>query len=506
MMNISTTQKTDAEVPRVSAGQIKAAPAGGVGPLLLLTVGMVFAVVCAMATLEFLVFPSMEDQRKLGAAGWAKENEKLFKENSWRNWASKEKPLWTSSLYPVDKVCSKQKRILVLGDSYVWGDGYANLNDIWWRQLARELDRRGYDSVEIIAAGYPGASTKEELKYAESLVPEYNPDLIVWGYAGDDPDEGLVRQVFLPPEPLFDRTCALLSRVCPNTATVVKTWRSRQRMLDLSGAKYGFDYSTWEAKLLEGENFQRYKQTVARVGQFQREHHIPIVAITLPNSPSASYFKARYPQAQALFEANGIPFCDTTDALVSACGAGARERPVALTVNPLNGHPGPAETHVFAVEAANVLEQKFASSLGPRCTVQSPVRARINDAVPPALMEVKEIAAGVVEFNYPAGNEYALNMPLRKAYAQFDLELPAKVSQIRLSGAGLKGAALYTTHVPEQLGYDDGDIQVLPWQKGASLQWDLTGDSKLRLPLNTVRVVAKTDSQNRRLKLQLLQP
>lgn len=506
MMNISTTPK--AVVGVESSRGLRRTPDAVqlVRSVLIWVSAMLVAIVASLWVLDSVVFPSMEDQRKLGASGWFKENKKLFQLNSWRNWASKEKPLWTSGLYPIDVASKKAKRILVIGDSYVWGDGYANLNDIWWRQLERELQSRGYNQVEVIAAGYPGASTKEELSYAKSVVPKYKPDLIIWGYAGDDPDEGVVRQIFLPPEPLFDRLCAVLSRPFPNLTIAMQTWRSRQRMLELSGPRYGYDYSTWEMKLLEGENWQKYKQTVADLASFQHQTGIPAFALTLPNSPNESYFKTRYPKAKELFEANGIPFHDTLPSLVREFGGadGLKAKPVALSVNPLNGHPGAAETHVFAAQAADLLESKYRACLGASAPNTASHSLHINDAMPPVLMSVTEPHPGEVHFNYPLDNSYTLTMPVRKPYVQFDLETPAPVKAIQLSGNGLKGAMVYTTHLNKERNSDDGLLQTLPWKSGRSLSWDLGSSDELSHPINTIRISAKFDGPDRKLVLFLL--
>ncbi len=63
------------------------------------------------------------------------------------------------------------------------------MNDIWWRQLAREVDRRGYKDVEIIAAGMQGINTRIELDVAKKVIPKFKPDLVIWGYIPNDADE-----------------------------------------------------------------------------------------------------------------------------------------------------------------------------------------------------------------------------------------------------------------------------------------------------------------------------
>src|SRR5262245_45315733 len=62
--------------------------------------------------------------------------------------------IWRSALLPApEQRPSGRKRILVLGDSFVEGDGLTNVNNTWWRELQRELERRGYWNLDVIAAG-----------------------------------------------------------------------------------------------------------------------------------------------------------------------------------------------------------------------------------------------------------------------------------------------------------------------------------------------------------------
>jgi len=80
-------------------------------------------------------------------------------------------------------------RILVVGDSFVWGHGISNINHIWWNIASSELARRGYD-CDIYAAGFPGASTYDELLWLRdtAVLEAIRPDLIVLGYFINDPD------------------------------------------------------------------------------------------------------------------------------------------------------------------------------------------------------------------------------------------------------------------------------------------------------------------------------
>jgi hypothetical protein len=79
---------------------------------------------------------------------------------------------------------STAARILVLGDSFTFGDGNAE-PDIWLRVMERRLRERGH-AVEVVNAGVEGYDTRAELLYLEELLPEVRPSVVVLGFLAND--------------------------------------------------------------------------------------------------------------------------------------------------------------------------------------------------------------------------------------------------------------------------------------------------------------------------------
>ena len=186
---------------------------------------------------------------------------------------------------------SGKSRILVIGDSFVWGDGYVNANDIWWRQLERELHRRGYWDVEVVAAGFLGASTQDQLTWlrAGGLARLGSPDLVILGYVTNDPDirdatgASMVlqigRDIPLRQWRVLDRS---IGRVTPNLAGQLK---QRLTAKWQAGVRDAYPYGEWELKLLEPPNIDAYRDVVGELGAFLRGTGIPYFVVTLPNYP-----------------------------------------------------------------------------------------------------------------------------------------------------------------------------------------------------------------------------
>ena len=56
-----------------------------------------------------------------------------------------------------------EKVILILGDSFIWGDGSSNVNVLWWRMLQKRIHDEGFRKCRIVAVGQSGASTQDQL-------------------------------------------------------------------------------------------------------------------------------------------------------------------------------------------------------------------------------------------------------------------------------------------------------------------------------------------------------
>jgi len=74
-------------------------------------------------------------------------------------------------------------RVLVLGDSLTYGDGIEE-RFTYSRQLERLLRRKW--RVEIVNAGVDGAQSEDIVRIARRLVPELQPDLVIYGVCLND--------------------------------------------------------------------------------------------------------------------------------------------------------------------------------------------------------------------------------------------------------------------------------------------------------------------------------
>jgi hypothetical protein len=444
---------------------------------------------------------------QLATRNWQQENERINENNFAKILLSPDEWIWRSQGFPVGQERKKPHRILVVGDSFVWGDGYANMNDLWWRQLERELRRRGYQAVEVIGLGSSGASTRQELDRLRNALPRYRPDLVIWGYVTNDADEGIVKQ-FDYQRLNKDAVVGYHDRQAEHGWLRRLNFQLEQRRRDkllrtLPGPKRGYEYNDWELQLLEPANLAAYQQTLHEVAAFMREADTPYFFISLPSYPREESLRPRYAPIKPIFASAGLPLVDILDDFLAAYPAGTPlSNDLGWGINPANAHPGVVSTRFYAREAADLLQRSYASVLGPRGAPETNTAPEINDWMPGKLA-VQQNTAGQIRFEYPSDDTTMLRMPLGQHHVQMHLAMPSNLREIGLAGPDLASAQVHLTQVNAADGIDYGQLASVPRQSGNQLRWELP--AAIGQLVNTVRVVADFDGADRSLTLDLVQ-
>jgi hypothetical protein len=81
-------------------------------------------------------------------------------------------------------------RILILGDSFVFGEG-VRFEHTTGEHLERLLNARGQERFEVINAGLPGWDTTREIAFLEHKGIEFEPDIVLVGYVLNDAASGV---------------------------------------------------------------------------------------------------------------------------------------------------------------------------------------------------------------------------------------------------------------------------------------------------------------------------
>lgn len=443
-----------------------------------------------------VVLRHLASQRTVLSSDWIEENAAILTMGRQKNQASESDPTWRSAGIPLRPKPSGMTRILVIGDSFVWGDGYLNANDIWWRQLERELRHRGYWNVEVVAAGMNGASTQDQVRWLSdpSLMGSLDPDLILLGYVSNDPDmrdpdgRPLVRQIGRDvPLPTWRAIEATLGRVAPTVVAQIKPKLTAKWATRVEGA---YHYDAWERQLLESENLAAYAEVVQSLGRAVRDLDLPFIVVTLPHSPSLAVFSARFQPVEPLFHAAGLSFHDTLERYVAEYGDtpdGFGSNLLKWGINPANAHPGPVTTRFYARTVADILERDVPQLMG-RPTLTPPAsRPAINDWMPPTAT-VTQIEPSTWTLLVPPSTAGLMpRMPLGEPHLMLAFELPVGIREVRLQGDTLRGAKLWWTSVDPLTGVDSHDPLGGQTRQGPDLSWNIEQKDPRHL-VNTLRI------------------
>jgi hypothetical protein len=279
--------------------------------------------------------------------------------------------------------------------------------------------------------------------------------------------------------------------------------RREKMTLAMSGQTNGYVYPLWELQILEGLGWARYQQTVADLKAFLLERAIPSFLVTLPSHPGREYHAARYAKVSELYRSHGIAFHDILQALVAKLPESAQETDVRQWgINPVNSHPGPAMTYLYALLTADILEADHADLLGPRIAPSEPTPPHINDWVPFDL-NPDVIRTGTWAMEVPMAEKYMLRLPSGEPFIQLNLEKPVALKAARVYGNGLASATLTLTSRDPGMGYDDGTLYPFGRKTGIDLEWDLSGQ-ECSQDANTIRFRMDFSTDDRRVEVTLV--
>jgi len=240
-----------------------------------------------------------------------------------------------------------ETRILVLGDSMVYGQGVADAGTVPV-QLERALDR---PDVSVVNGGLRAYSTAQELALLRELGPKIQPDLVVlcwfWNDLDADPVEiqygGLAGKGDVP-----------LDTRAPLEGIKLFRWRLRQvvrksALVMLAHDLIMPDGDEWPTSEAQVAGFGKLDTHLAELKRWSAAHNAPLVFVVIPNPNCLSEghpSEKLEGEAAALARGHGIPVVETLPALRAL-----RDRAGSILI-PFDGHYVPAANGVIAGEIA----------------------------------------------------------------------------------------------------------------------------------------------------------
>lgn len=388
----------------------------------------------------------------------------------------------------------KSHRIVAIADSFSWGDGLANINDVWWRQIERELERRGYNDVEVLALGWNGAQTREELAWLrDGRFAGLKAEAIVLGYVVNDPDMGLLPQDYKVYRMFFVDDVFrwwLPELVEQFQARYMRKMRQRQE-------RAGLQYSgpeEWLKGLLEGENFALWKKTVAELAEQLADMGLPAVMVSLPVVPDPAYYEPLYDKPLRVIAESGIPLLNLLDDYVRDMGEGAAATPFRWTANPANGHPGVLATQYHARKVADWLERHAPQALGEK-SGQRETKPRVNDWYPWKIQA--RLSGDSLRLEVPAFREMGV-LPVGKPHVLVAFERPVALAGMTITSPDARAAEVLVSVVDAD-GRDDGTLY--PCRQQDNVFWvpELPRGARV----HALRIVPATENRTMTAKLDI---
>lgn len=365
-----------------------------------------------------------------------------------------------------------EKRILVIGDSFIFGVGNTNVNYTWWKQLNLRIKEAGYSDVNVYAAGYYGYNTKQQLEKIlnnEKLIKNINPDLIIMGYVPNDPD-------------IYDENGNVVIKaegdLIPEENKIYKEnpilyYEFIDRLWALGEDEYDklleigetLGAYRWDARLLylvQDERLEDYKKILVDVDKKLNEYNIPYFYAFTNNFDNALVERANEVVYNELKKMSIDAYYEEYDSsrLLKMINS---EDDTKLTVNSCDNHPGIVWTYDYSRNIFDILKKNYSFIFeNQKIKDISKYVININDTMP--LLNVTKVKNNVFEFEYPAQEKKRtvdskfLYYPIEKEYVKLNLEYPKDIKKIIVTGSSLNDVEVYVNTIDSEYGFDINEV------------------------------------------------
>ena len=250
-----------------------------------------------------------------------------------------------------DPVRSKAKpagatRIVVIGDSFIWGDGLPR-EEIWSVKLEKLIADK-YTDFELFSWGKNGWSTKDQLNFLRKDGFKYNIDLLVVSFVDNDPFLGKPIAKYLR----WQNTSYLepFETLVPEATNFIVSFINQWIYTNLE--YYG--YGVWSKKLYSKENLDKYGELLKEFSEELNKRGVDFrFILTVANNRED--YKELNDKVIPYLEAADIKYLNLYTAVQEQLG---HYNPRKLRANRANGHPGSIMPSLFAKETLYYIEKE----------------------------------------------------------------------------------------------------------------------------------------------------
>lgn len=238
-----------------------------------------------------------------------------------------------------------KKRIVILGDSVVWGEGLPYYQS--WNHLLEEKIVQKYPRFEVMSWGKRGWSTWDEFQFLKTEGIKHEIDYLIVGFVDNDPDwANITQKKFIWQGAYFLKP---FNKLFPNLfdfmVTHINNIMEKRFLKD-------YDYQLWLDQLYSDENLSGYATWLEKFSEFCKNNKISLLFVLTPHETGEA-INRRFEKIIPLLEGVNIPYLNLFPAAHDRFHTLPDRK---LWANPANSHPGPLLTHLIADEVFDYLE------------------------------------------------------------------------------------------------------------------------------------------------------
>ncbi len=362
---------------------------------------------------------------------------------------------------------TNKKRILVVGDSFVWGWAQDNLNNLWWRQLAYYLKKQGYQDVEIIAAGMNGFSLVDETEKIilnEEYINYIQPDLILVGFVYNDweiqdaRDEYYVEEIsdeFNEQEYInkkFNRgILSKMQTIFPNVhQKIIQLLMKKEYHKEEFKQLYGYSYEEKKKLYLSDEYLKRVeKRAIEPLSKLQ----IPLLVVNFPFDETYAWASKEYQEKVFdLLDQYNIANYDMRKEYDEKFGKVNYKTELQVTAE--DYHPNARLMHFYCEEINKLLQQNYPEILGEQTEKLENVDFLIQYTLP-SQIGLKKIGENEYEFDYQIVENMLFYPYTDEKYIKLNLQYPTDIENIHIQTQNADNVKITVDLYNDELGYED---------------------------------------------------
>ncbi len=259
---------------------------------------------------------------------------------------------FNDKVYPEKKDNPNTFRIIILGDSFIYGDGLEK--DLLWSRILEKKLKQDHPNTEVLHWGIRGWETIHQYDFLEKEFLDknniYDANLILVAFVFNDPNLGNIPLRYIKLKK--SKILYPFSKFFPFETFIIEDYLEKlfSRLPFL-----GYGYGSWESKLYSQSNLESYGTLLLKLKNFINQRDSKLLFILTPNSFSDNY-KSYNEKIINILKKEKIDYFNLFPKLKERFKSNSYDK---LHANALNYHPGKLLNQAYADFTNKLLKKKL---------------------------------------------------------------------------------------------------------------------------------------------------